>query len=89
MNKKLLFTRLALLVFSLVLLWPLIDLRIVIDCIASIPLSVIILLILVSLFQTWMAAIRWQCLHPTESKQLSSWQYFAWRPALRWIEVAK
>ena len=61
---------------SLIVLFFLVDLGVVVDCIVSIPLSMIAILVAVSLFQTWMASIRWRWVHPDESKQLSSWQYF-------------
>jgi len=77
MKKRLLLaSRLALLALSLALLWHLVDIRVVADCIGSIPLPVIVILMAVNLFRAWMTAVRWQWVNPDESKQLSSWQYF-------------
>lgn len=77
MKKRILLVfRLAFLALSLVVLWHLVDMRVVADCVGDIPLLILIVLIAINLFRAWLTAVRWQWVNPDESKQLSSWQYF-------------
>lgn len=77
-NRKLGFSafRLFILVFSVLVLLHIVDIRTVISQIRNISIFIIIVLVIISTFRAWLTSLRWQMLNPDISGQLSKWQYF-------------
>lgn len=70
------YLRLSVLVITFLVLLYIVDFSLVFIYIRNIPWYILIVLILIGLFRTWLTGLRWQVLNPDISGQLSRRQYF-------------
>jgi len=72
------FTLFKLLVFgaSIIIIFRIVDLRLVAGYLKEIPLVVLFLIVAISIFRSWLTGLRWCLLNPDPSGQLSRWDYF-------------
>jgi len=77
-NNNKYFTLFKMLVFgtSILIILRIVDLRLVASYLKEIPLVVLILLLAVNIFRSWLTGLRWMMLNPDPSGQLSRWDYF-------------
>jgi len=77
-NLRKYFTYFKLLVFgiSIYILFEIVDMRLVASYLKDIPLIVLILLLAINIFRSWLTGLRWSLLNPDTSGQLSRWNYF-------------
>lgn len=68
--------RLLVLIVSIYLMISIVDFKLVINYIVKIPIYLVVLLILIGIFRTWLTSLRWQLMNPDLTKQLKKWHYF-------------
>ena len=75
-NRTGLIIRLIGLILALRILSDLVDWRQVWDHIIQLPLTVVAICLILSIFRLWVSAFRWQLLNPDPNRELSSRVYF-------------
>lgn len=75
-KKLFLLSRIFLLFISLIILTQILDLKLVLYYLKSIPLTIVVILIAIALFRAWLTGLRWSLVNPDLSGQLTRWHYF-------------
>jgi hypothetical protein len=77
-NYKKYFRYFKLLIFgiSIFILFKIVDMRLVVSYLRDIPLIVVIIMLVINIFRSWLTGLRWNLLNPDISRQLSRWDYF-------------